>query len=38
MTVNKSEASLDKRRKYDKAFKAGALLLGSESRNTQAAA
>ena len=38
MTAKKSGASADKRRKYDEAFKAGALRLASESRSTQAAA
>ncbi len=38
MTVKKSGASPDKRRKYDEAFKAEALRLAAESRSTQAAA
>ena len=38
MTAKKSGSSPDQRRKYDEAFKAEALRLASESRNTQAAA
>ena len=38
MTVKKSGASPDKRRKYDEAFKVVALRLANESRSTQAAA
>ena len=38
MTVKKSGASPDQRRKYDEAFKAEALRLAGESRSTQAAA
>ena len=38
MTAKKSKSTLDKRRKYDDAFKAEALRLATESRNTQAAA
>ena len=38
MTVKKSGASPDKRRKYDEVFKAEALRQASESRSTQAAA
>ena len=38
MTTKKSGVSLDKRRKYDEAYKAEALRLASESRSTQAAA
>ena len=38
MTIKKSGASPDKRRKYDEAFKAEALRLAGESRSTQAAA
>ena len=38
MTAKTSGSSLDKRRKYDKVFKAEALRLASESRSTQAAA
>ena len=34
----KEQATLDKRRKYDDAFKAEALRLATESRSTQAAA
>jgi len=38
MVTKTSEASTNKRRKYDEAFKAEALRLASESRSTQAAA
>ena len=38
MASKVSGASPDKRRKYDKAFKAEALRLASESRSTQAVA
>ena len=38
MTAKTNESSLDKRRKYDEAFKAEALRLASESRSSQAAA
>ena len=38
MTAKKSKSTPDKRRKYDDAFKAEALRLATESRNTQAAA
>ena len=38
MATKTSGPSLDKRRKYDKDFKAEALHLASESRRTQAAA
>ena len=38
ITAKKSGASPDKRRKYDEAYKAGALRRASESRSTQAAA
>jgi transposase len=37
MAAKTSEASSDKRRKYDEAIKAAALRLASESRSTQAA-
>ena len=38
MTAKKSKTRLDKRRKYDDAFRAEALYLATESRSTQAAA
>ena len=38
MSTEKSKKTPAKRRKYDDAYKAEALLLASESRNTQAAA
>lgn len=38
MSVEKSKKTPGKRRKYDDTFKAEALRLASESRNTQAAA
>ena len=38
MTIKKSGASPDKRRKYDAAFRTEALRLAVESRSTQAAA
>lgn len=38
MTAKKSEASPDKRRKYDEAFKAEALRLAGESHSTQVTA
>ena len=38
MSTKSSKTTLDKRRKYDDAFKAEALRLALESRSTQAAA